>query len=288
MGNGKVALVTGSSRGIGRAVALALARAGYDIAVHHSESPEQAAKTLADVKALGVNAVILQGDTGDRDVPARIVNETVERLGRLDVLVNNAGITRFEGILDITPEIMDLLYNVDFRGMILCASAAAKHMVKNGVKGNIVFNTSIRSFSPHSNDCVYGALKAGLNRIIKSFAVDLGRYGIRVNGFSPGVTNVRVPRDEEQNDPFYRNTHRFIPLRRNGYAEDMGGPVAWLVSEEASYVTGQVIPVDGGLSAVGMPESYNEMLNFYDVEEWFDPPAGVKFDMKDIIRPKNK
>jgi NAD(P)-dependent dehydrogenase (short-subunit alcohol dehydrogenase family) len=269
MGNGKVALVTGSSRGIGRGCAHALAKAGYDVVIHHSKSLEAAEKTLAEVKAMGVRAILLQGDTGELDVPQRLVDETVTQLGRLDVLVSNAGFTRFEGILDISPDIMDSLYKVDFRGMILMAQAAARYMVKNKVKGSIIFNTSIRSFSPHSTDGVYGALKAGMNRVIKSFAVDLGRYGIRVNGFSPGVTNVRVPDPESQaKDPFYRNAHRFIPLRRPGYAADMGGPVVWLASDDSAYVTGQVICVDGGLSAVGVPERMTDMTNLFEVKDW--------------------
>jgi NAD(P)-dependent dehydrogenase (short-subunit alcohol dehydrogenase family) len=283
MGNGKVALVTGSSRGIGRACALGLAKAGYDVAVHHSVSPESAEKTFADVKALGVNSCVLRGDTGDAQVPQRLVDETVEKLGRLDVLVNNAGITRFENLADITAETMDELYRVDFRGMILCAAAAARYMIKNHVKGNIIFNTSIRSYQPHSGDGVYGGLKAGLNRIIKSFAVDMGRYGVRVNGFSPGVTNVRVPNpDDEARDPFYHYSHRYIPLRRNGYAEDMAGAVVFLASDAASYITGQVIPIDGGLSAVGAPEHYYDLVDYYDIEDWLNPPEGVKFKFGDL------
>jgi NAD(P)-dependent dehydrogenase (short-subunit alcohol dehydrogenase family) len=269
MGNGKVALVTGSSRGIGRGVAHALAKAGYSIAVHHSKSQEAAERTMHEVKDFGVEAVLLQGDMGEVDVPQRIVDETITRLGRLDVLVSNAGFTRYEGILEITAEMIDALYQVNFRGMILVASAAAKYMVKNGVKGSIIFNTSIRSFSPHPRDGVYGGLKAGMNRIIKSFAIDLGHYGIRVNGFSPGVTNVRVPDPkDEANDPMYRNSHRFIPLRRNGYAADMGGPVVWLASDDAAYVTGQVICVDGGMSAMGIPERLTDMTDVYDIRDW--------------------
>ena len=269
MGNGKVALITGSSRGIGRGCAHALAKAGYDIVIHHSKSHDAAEKTLAEVKAMGVRAILLQGEMGELDVPQRLVDETLAQLGRLDVLVSSAGFTRFEGILDITVETMDNLYKVDFRSMVLIAQAAARYMVENKVKGSIIFNTSIRSFSPHSIDGVYGALKAAMNRVIKSFAVDLGQYGIRVNGFSPGVTNVRVPDPEDQaKDPFYRNAHRFIPLRRPGYAADMGGPVAWLASDDAAYVTGQVICVDGGLSAVGVPERMADMLRFFDVKDW--------------------
>ncbi|GHT56934.1 beta-ketoacyl-ACP reductase [Spirochaetia bacterium] len=246
-----------------------MAKAGYDIALHHSKSQDAAERTLAEVKALGVKAIVLQGDMGEVEVPQHLVDETVAQLGRLDVLVSNAGYTCYEGLLDITAETMDGMYNVNFRGMILVASAAAKYMVKNKVKGSIIFNTSIRSFSPHPRDGVYGGLKAGMNRIIKSFAIDMGPYGIRVNGYSPGVTNVRVPEPEDEaKDPKYRNSYRFIPLRRNGYAADMGGPVVWLASEDAAYVTGQVICVDGGVSAMGIPESLMDMTDSYEIEDW--------------------
>ena len=268
MRNGKVALVTGSSTGIGAGVARALARDGYDIAVHYNSSPEAAQKVAEDCEALGVRTCLLHGDTSDADVPRRLVRETVEKLGRLDVDVNNAGITRFQRLREITAETMDSMYYLNYRGMILGASEAAKYMVENGVQGTILFNTSIRGFAPHSVDGVYGGLKAGLNRTIASFAIDLGRYGIRVNGFSPGVTNVRCPDPEaEQQDRFYRNSPRFIPLRRNGYAEDMGDVVSFLASEKASYITGQVICVDGGLSVVGGAEHLADLFDACDVSE---------------------
>ena len=268
MRNGKVALVTGSSTGIGAGIARALAKDGYDIAVHYNSSPEAAQKVAADCEALGVRTCLLHGDTSDAEVPRRLVRETVEKLGRLDVDVNNAGITRFQRLRDITAETMDSMYYLNYRGMILGASEAAKYMVEAGVQGTILFNTSIRGFAPHSVDGVYGGLKAGLNRTIASFAIDLGRYGIRVNGFSPGVTNVRCPEPErEQEDWFYRNSPRFIPLRRNGYAKDMGDVVSFLVSEKASYITGQVICVDGGLSVVGGAEHLTDLFDACDVLE---------------------
>lgn len=271
MRNGKVALVTGSSTGIGAAVAKALARDGYDIALHYNRSPERAQEVQAEIEALGVRTCLLHGDTSDTEVPRRLVRETVEKLGRLDVDVNNAGITRFERLREIKAETMDSMYYLNYRGMILGASEAAKYMVENGVQGTIIFNTSIRGFAPHSNDGVYGGLKAGLNRTIQSFAIDLGRYGIRVNGFSPGVTNVRSPKaEDEQANPFYRNSPKFIPLRRNGYAEDMGDVVSFLASEKASYVTGQVICVDGGLSIVGGAEHLADLFDAYDVADIAD------------------
>ncbi len=268
MRNGKVALVTGSSTGIGAAVVKALAKEGYDVAVHYNRSPERAQEVLEEVRSYGVNAVLLQGDTSDPEVPARLVRETVEKLGRLDVDVNNAGITRMSRTREIQVEVMDQLYALNFRGMILGAQEAAKYMVENEVKGSIIFNTSIRAFNPHSSDAIYGGLKAGLNRVIESFAIDLGRYGIRVNGFSPGIINVRSPKPEDEAlNPFYGNSARFVPLRRNGYAEDLGGTVVFLASDAASYITGQVIRVDGGLSVVGGSENIGDLFDIYDVRE---------------------
>ncbi len=268
MGKDKVALVTGSSKGIGRGIALALAEAGYDIAVHYHTGKEEAFDVAKQIEAKGRKVCLLQGNMGDPHVPEKLVHDTVAQLGRLDLVVSNAGFTVFQNILDLTVDVMDELYRVNFRGMILLGQAAAKYMVREKVKGCILFNTSVRSYSPHGNDGVYGSLKAGLNRMIESFAIDLGKYGIRVNGFSPGVTNVRAPEPEEEaKHPFYKDSHRFIPLRRNGYAQDMAGAVVWLASDAASYVTGQVIRVDGGLSVVGAPESFKELQDFFDVKD---------------------
>lgn len=268
MRNGKVALVTGSSTGIGAAVAKQLAADGYDVAVHYNSSREEGELVFEAVRTLGVNACLLQGDTADIEVPDRLIAETVEKLGRLDVLVNNAGITRFEDLRNIKPETMDSLYNLDFRGMILCAKAAANYMVDNKVEGIILFNTSIRAFSPHTSDAVYAGLKAGLNRAIESFAIDLGRYGIRVNGFSPGVIDVRTPEDQDSKDSiWYRDHHRYIPLRRVGRPVDMGNVVSLLVSDKASYITGQVIRADGGLSVFGAPDNMGDIFRIFDIKD---------------------
>ena len=280
MRNGKVALVTGSSTGIGAACAVALAKAGYDVAVHYSRSKDQAALVEQQVREHGVNSCILCGDTSLAETPERLVRETVEKLGRLDVLVNNAGVTIMEPVRDFTLDTFTTLYNLNYRGMLLGAKAAAQYMVENGVKGSIIFNTSIRGFAPHSNDGAYGGLKAGLNRTIQSFAMDLGRYGIRVNAFSPGVTNVRAtdPQDEQES-PMYRYAPRFIPLRRNGYAEDMGKAVVFLASDKASYITGQVLCVDGGLSIVGGPENMPDLYNAFDVADIMDAQG---FDVEEF------
>jgi NAD(P)-dependent dehydrogenase (short-subunit alcohol dehydrogenase family) len=286
MANNKVALVTGSSKGIGRSVALALAKAGYDISVHYAASPEQALESVRDMEAAGAMTCLVQGDTGDAAVPERIVKETVEKLGRLDVIVINAGFTVFETITEMKAETIDRIYSVNFRGMVLCAQAAARYMVGNGVKGSIIFNSSVRSCSAHSNDGIYGSLKAGIDRLIQSMAVDLGRYGIRVNGFAPGVINVRVPEAAEKEHAFYKDSPRFVPLRRNGHPEDCNGVVLFLASEASSYVTGQVIRVDGGVSAMGSPDCFDSMRDYFDLSGYLkDAPT---FDLDEVMSLKVK
>ncbi len=268
MRNGKAALVTGSSTGIGAGIARSLAAAGYDVALHCNSSRAKAEQLQQELAQYGVNTCLLQANIAEPEVPEQLVQKTVEQLGRLDVLVNNAGVTVIQLPGEMSAAAMDHLYHVDFRGMVLGASAAAKYMKENGIYGSILFNTSVRSFNAHSNDAVYGGMKAGLNRVIESFAVNLGRYGIRVNGFSPGVINVSCPvPEDERKSAFYRNTHKFIPLRRNGYAEDIGNAVVFLASEQASYITGQVLRIDGGLSVVGAPEHLVDLLDAFDVDD---------------------
>lgn len=264
MNNRRVVLVTGSSRGIGQGIALAFAKAGYDVAIHYSTSKEQANETYEKVLACGVHACLLHGDVADANVPSALVSETIERLGRLDVFVANAGFFRKDSLSDLTAERMDIMYRTNFRGMILGAQAAAAFFMENKIPGCILINTSVRAYCAHVDDTIYGALKAGMNRIIKSFAMDLGPYGIRVNGFAPGVINVTCP-DDEASDPFYANTHRYIPLRRNGYADDIGDAVAFLASDAARYITGTTLQIDGGLSCIGAPEDILGVRQAFDL-----------------------
>ena len=267
MGNGKVVLVTGSSRGIGRGLALGFAKAGYDVAVHYCSAQDEGKRVQSEVEALGVRTCLLSGNTGEANVPERLIAETVAQLGCLDVFVANAGIFRDVCLMELTPELIDEVYTVNFRGVILGAGAAARYFVKNKIPGNILFNTSVRAFNAHSGDGIYGGLKAGINRAIESFACDLGRYGIRVNGFAPGVINISCPPGEEESaHPFYGNTHRFIPLRKNGCPKDVAEVAVWLASDAAAYVTGAVIKVDAGLSSVGAPEGFNDLYNKFDLK----------------------
>lgn len=160
----------------------------------------------------------------------------MEALGGLDLLVNNAGVTRFENLLNMTPEVFDLLFNLDFKNYILMMQAAARYMVRHKVRGSLVNITSSRGERAYAGDFLYGGLKAGLNRAIQSIALDLAPYGIRVNNVAPGATRVREKEElEAQGQPdFWDDLGRKIPLERCGTPQDMGEAVAFLASEKAA------------------------------------------------------
>lgn len=153
-----------------------------------------------------------------------LLEKSVEALGGLDLLVNNAGVTRFENLLDMTPEVFDLLFNLDFKNYILMMQAAARYMVRHKVRGSLVNITSSRGERAYAGDFLYGGLKAGLNRAIQSIALDLAPYGIRVNNVAPGATRVREKEElEVQGQPdFWDDLGRKIPLERCGTPQDMG------------------------------------------------------------------
>ncbi len=268
MRNGKVALVTGSSTGIGAAVAKQLARDGFDIAVHYNSSREEGEKVLEAVRAEGVNGCLLHGNTAEVDVPDRLIAECVEQLGRLDVLVNNAGITRFEELRDIKPETMDSLYNLDFRGMILCAKAAANYMVENGVQGVILFNTSIRSFSPHTSDAVYAGLKAGLNRAIESLRSTSARTASASTAFRPVSSTCARRRTRIRGTASGTATTGAISrCAASGVRSIWAMWCRCLSPIRRRTLRARSSRADGGLSILGAPDNMGDIFRIFDIKE---------------------
>lgn len=247
----QIALVTGASRGIGRGTAWVLAEQGYDMAITHLEGERADAEAVAERirSEYGRSCVVLQGDLTDESTPARFVDETVAAYGRLDVLVNNAGLSKFEPIQSLTLDVTDYTYKLNFRAPLLAMQAAARHMIDQSIAGRMINITSSRAERAYPGDGVYGGLKAALARATQSIALDLAAYGIRVNCVAPGATIVREPRGE-----YYERFGHKIPLTRMGETSDVGQAVAWLASEQSSYVTGVNLRVDGGLILPGMPE----------------------------------
>lgn len=254
----KKALITGGSRGIGKGIAYSLAAEGYDIAFSYSSKAE-AARAVSDdlVQTYGVRCFCYQAKLELPGAAKALFDQAVNDLGGLDVLVNNAGLTIFEPLGKLTENALDFMINLDFKSFLLMMNYAAEYMIEHKVRGNIINITSSRGERAYPEDGLYGGLKAGLNRAIQSFALDVAGYGIRINNVAPGAIRVRTNEERiaEGRDPgFWDELGTRIPLGRAGLPEDIGNAVAYLVSDKASYVTGITQRVDGGLILPGPPE----------------------------------
>ena len=250
-GLGKCAFVTGGSRGIGRGIAEVLASKGYDIAITYSTSAEGAEETAKMVTAMGRRCFYYQASLELPDTPEKITKKAIGDLGRIDVLINNAGHTTYNLTRTLERERMDFIYGLNYRNPMLCSKAASAYMVEHGIRGNIVHIASTRGIRSYPEDSVYGGLKAALIRSTESMALELSSDGIRVNCVAPGMTKVRGDLSHER---LCEGFGPKIPMGRTGSPYDVGNAVAFLVSDEASYITGVTLKVDGGLILPGPPE----------------------------------
>lgn len=249
----KTALVTGGSHNIGQGIAIVLAEKGYDVAITYNTRLEGAMETKKAVEALGRRCFVYQASLNEIDVPAKTVNRAHKDLGHIDLMVCNAGRDSRVSILAVTEADLRFLYESNYRNYILCASAAARHMVNDKIAGSIIFITSTRGEQAYPDDFVYGSFKAAIKRACESIALELSAYNIRVNCVAPGATWPESPEYDPNKIPFIRDS---IPLHRSGTARDNGEAVAFLASDEAGYITGVSLRVDGGLILPGMMEGY--------------------------------
>ena len=243
---GKVAIVTGASRGIGRGIALRLAQEGARVVINHRNSPEEAAETAQLIQAIGNGeALVIQADVSQFDEAQRLAKETVEAFGQIDILVNNAGTTRDTLIMMMKEEQWDTVIDTNLKSVFNCCKAAARPMVKRKY-GRIINISSVSGLAGQAGQTNYAASKAAVVGFSKSLAKELGSRNITVNVVAPGFVHTALTADILTED----NTRMAIeatPLGRLGTAEDVGAAVAFLASDEASFVTGQVLSVDGGL-----------------------------------------
>jgi glucose 1-dehydrogenase len=242
----KVAIVTGASYGIGKAIAYSLASKGYDLLITHLNEEEQADQVADTIyKEFKQRCIVMKGDLNDTQTPALFWSKALEEFGQIDALVNNAAAHSYKLLIDTSLEEIINVAQVNFLGAILMSQLAAAHM-SNG--GSIVHITSTRAFRAHPIDSIYGSMKAALTRAAETMALEFAPLGIRVNCVAPGAI-LRETNTEKGN-----KLGKKIPLGRTGTPEDIGNAVAWLCSDEAAYITGITLRVDGGLILPGMPE----------------------------------
>lgn len=241
----RVALVTGASRGIGRATALALARAGLDVAVNYRAARTAAEEVVAEIHAMGRRAMAIQADVGEAGEAHRLVAWTVEQLGGLDVTICNAGVLEKAAVLDVTEDSWDRMFRVNVKGGFLCAQAAARHMVAARA-GRIVFVASSAALMAEPHLAAYASAKGAVVSLARVMALELAVHNITVNVVLPGTTLTGMASSSTASPEALQRVLSRYPLGRLGRPEDTAAAIAFLASEEASWITGQTLVVDGG------------------------------------------
>ena len=243
---GKKALVTGASRGIGRGIALSLAKQGADVAINYRSNAEEAEKVVSEIKALGRDSFSVQADVSSKESVTKMFAEIKNKWGKLDILVNNAGIVQFAPFEDLTEEQWDQVLDTNLKGQFLCSQEAIKLMSPGA---RIINTASIASggigvgFSRLSH---YTASKGGVVALTENMALDLAKKGINVNAVAPGVIETDMTKDMLSDEKTKTGLMTRIPKGRIGKPEDVAAAVAFLASDEADYITGTVVYVDGG------------------------------------------
>ena len=271
--------ITGGERGIGLGISKCLAKVGYDIAFSYYPkehfADEYVNKAKDELKKLGADVHAFPADYSKKEEAKRVFEEVVAKLGGLDLLVNIAGINKPKAIQDLDEENMDYVLTLDFRTYIMMMHYAARYMIDHNIKGNIINITSSRGERVYPNCGLYCGIKAGINKATEAFALDVAKYGIRINNVAPGAVRIRSKEDllkikdgfdtdyfwseeyknaKEIKEDFWDQLGDKIPLKRVGMPKDVANAVEFLISDKASYITGVTLRVDGGLILPGMPE----------------------------------
>lgn len=240
---GQVAVVTGASRGIGRAVAIALAAVGAQVVVNYARSSSAADEVVAEIASGGGSAVAIQADVSQAEQVDALISGTLEKFGRVDILVNNAGITRDTLLLRMKPEDWQAVIDLNLTGVFLCTRAVAKIMLKQR-SGRIINIASVAGQMGNPGQANYSAAKAGVIGFTKTVAKELASRGVTANAVAPGFIETDMTGDLNNTEEILK----FIPLGRFGQPEDIAGMVKFLAADPAAaYITGQVFNVDGGM-----------------------------------------
>jgi len=244
---GTIALVTGSSRGIGRGIALRLAHEGADVVIHYNHA-EGAEEAVSEVRATGRRGHVVSGDVASARDAARIVEEALAHFGRLDVLVNNAGVEKKAAFEDVTEEDYDLVVDVNLKGVFFASQAMVRQLRRSKRPGKIINVSSVHEDLAFPGFAAYCASKGGVRMLARNLAVELGPHGITVNNVAPGAIATEINADLLADKAKVKALQHRVPLGRLGKPEDVASVVAFLASREADYVTGATYYVDGGLT----------------------------------------
>jgi glucose 1-dehydrogenase len=245
---GRVALVTGSSRGIGRAIALRLAVDGADVVVHYNRTPEGAREVATAIAAAGRRTHVVRADLARVTEVRRMVTEAVEHFGRVDVLVNNAGLEINAPFAEVTEEDYDRVLDVDLKGVFFASQALVRHLSETRRPGKIINISSVHEDLPFPHFASYCAAKGGVRMLTRTLAVELKGMGITVNAIAPGAIETEINRELLRDPAKLRPLEAKIPLGRIGKPADVAAVAAFLASADADYVTGATYFVDGGLA----------------------------------------
>jgi glucose 1-dehydrogenase len=251
----KVAIVTGSSSGIGEGIALAMGREGAKVVINYHSDEESANKLKSQIEETGSQAVVVQADVANPEDVARLFKAACDNFGTVDILVNNAGIQRDANFLDMTLEDWNKVISTNLTGHFLCAQAAAKEFVKRQVQpeerraaGHIIFISSVHDIIPWAGHVNYATAKGGVQMLMKTLAQELAPDKIRVNGISPGAIKTAINENVWSTDKGNKDMLSLIPYGRIGEPEDIAKVAVWLATDEADYITGTTIYVDGGMT----------------------------------------
>jgi glucose 1-dehydrogenase len=252
---GQKALVTGANSGIGKGVALALARAGAEVIVNYVARPEQAEEVVAEIAAEGGTAYAHQADVSQEDQVVAMFERMLDQLGTIDILVNNAGLQRDARLEDMTLKDWNTVIGVNLTGQFLCAREAVKEFKRRGVRpevsccaGKIICVSSVHEVIPWAGHVNYAASKGGVMLMMKSIAQEVAPHRIRVNSVSPGAIRTPINTAAWATPDAYADLMKLVPYKRIGEVDDIGRVAAWLASDEADYITGASLFVDGGMT----------------------------------------
>lgn len=244
----KVAIVTGSDSGIGRGIALRFAKEGATVVIVYAHAKDKAQEVLGLIQKNGGKALVLQADVSQYQHAVGLVQQTVEQFGRLDIMVNNAGMEIHNAFLDYTEQQFDRIIGVDLKGAFFCAQAAAREMIKRKTPGRIINISSVHEDIAMPNNAIYCCAKGGVRMMARTISLELAPYNITVNNIAPGAIDTPIDADVEADPKKMAALLNEIPLRRMGQPDEIGELATFLASDAAAYVTGSTYVMDGGLS----------------------------------------